>query len=161
MRLDSIDIELIREMLRDSRQSLKKLAKRLGMPTSSTHDRVKRLARNGVIKRFTLELDCRKIGLDITILTLVKVKGPQILEVESKLRDHPNIVALYDITGEFDMALIAKFRDMREADKFIKSLLKEPGIERTVTSVVLNVVKESYCPETLPKSVEGSQGNEW
>ena len=150
MDLDNIDMRIVSEMLSNSRESLRSIARKLGIPTSSTHDRVKRLARAGLIRRFTLELDPVKLGLNITVLVLMRVRGPYIVEVEKSIAGHPNIVAIYDITGEYDVAVVAKFPSMSEVNGFIKGLLKNPMIERTVTSVVLNTVKESYCPRELP-----------
>ncbi|HTX60702.1 MAG TPA: Lrp/AsnC ligand binding domain-containing protein, partial [Methanobacterium sp.] len=48
----------------------------------------------------------------------------------------------YDVTGEFDAILVTRFKDTKELDAFIKTLLKEPDVQRTYTQTVLNIVKE-------------------
>ena len=53
-----------------------------------------------------------------------------------------NVVGIYDVTGEYDAFLIAKFRNTNELNAFIKELLKDPIIERTYTQTVLDVIKE-------------------
>ena len=53
-----------------------------------------------------------------------------------------NVVGIYDVTGEYDAFLIAKFRNTSELNLFIKELLKDPIIERTYTQTVLDVIKE-------------------
>ncbi len=151
-KMDDLDVKIIRELLKDSRKSLRSVAKELGTPTSTIHERVKRLVRLGVIRRFTAELDPRALGLDITALILVSVDGAYISEVEKILSTYDQVVAVYDITGEFDVALIAKFRDMDELNNFIKTILKIPHIRRTVTSVVFNVVKERLCMDSMPSA---------
>ena len=156
--MDDTDRVLIAELLSDSKRSIRSIARKLGISTSTAHDRIRRLEKRGIIRRFTLELDPAKLGLTITVLVLIRVKGPYIVEVERKLAGNPNIIALYDITGEYDVALIAKFASMQEVDRFIKNLLKDPAIERTVTSVVLNTVKERYCPDLLPAFYYEPQG---
>ena len=57
---------------------------------------------------------------------------------------HKNVLAVYDVTGEFDAMLIAKFKDTTELDSFIKDLLREPGVQRTYTQTVLNIVTEDH-----------------
>jgi DNA-binding Lrp family transcriptional regulator len=49
---------------------------------------------------------------------------------------------VYDITGEFDVAVAARFKTREKLNKFIKSILTIQHVKRTVTNVVLNVVKE-------------------
>ena len=52
------------------------------------------------------------------------------------------MLCVYDVTGEFDAILIARFKDTQELDQFVKGLLKEPDVQRTYTQTVLNIVKE-------------------
>jgi DNA-binding Lrp family transcriptional regulator len=149
MTSSDIDIEILKSLSTNSRESLRKIAKRIGVPTSTVHERVKRLLKNKLIKRFTTEIDPNIVGLEITALIMMSVDGQHILEVEDSVSRHPCVIAAYDITGDFDVAVIAKFRNMRELNDFIKNLLKNPYVKRTVTNVVLNVVKEEYCPNNI------------
>jgi DNA-binding Lrp family transcriptional regulator len=55
-----------------------------------------------------------------------------------------NVVSVYDITGDFDIAVIARFKDRDSLNQFIKRLLGLSYVKRTVTNVVLNVVKEDF-----------------
>ncbi|MDT7889099.1 MAG: Lrp/AsnC family transcriptional regulator [Desulfurococcales archaeon] len=143
--LDELDIRILERLLKDSRKSLRSIAKELGTPTSTVHERVKRLVKIGIIKRFTAELDTKILGMDVTALILISVEGAYITEVERALSSYEQVVAVYDITGEFDVAVIAKFRSIDELNNFIKNVLKIPHVKRTVTSVVFNVVKEKLC----------------
>ena len=49
---------------------------------------------------------------------------------------------MYDVTGEFDAIIVARFKDTSELDEFVKNLLKEPDVQRTYTQTVLNILKE-------------------
>ncbi len=146
--LDELDIMILERLLKDSRKSLRSIAKEIGTPTSTVHERVRRLVKMGVIKRFTAELDTKVLGMDVTALILVSVEGAYITEVEKALSAFEQVMAVYDITGEFDVAVIAKFRSVDELNNFIKAVLKMPHVKRTVTSVVFNVVKEKLCIDT-------------
>jgi Transcriptional regulators len=146
--LDELDIMILERLLKDSRKSLRSIAKEIGTPTSTVHERVRRLVKMGVIKRFTAELDTKVLGMDVTALILVSVEGAYITEVEKALSAFEQVIAVYDITGEFDVAVIAKFRSIDELNSFIKAVLKMPHVKRTVTSVVFNVVKEKLCIDT-------------
>ena len=66
------------------------------------------------------------------------------MNVENEVSKIDNVVSVYDITGDFDIAVIARFRDRSGLNDFIKRLLAMPYVKRTVTNVVLNVVKEDF-----------------
>ena len=53
-----------------------------------------------------------------------------------------NLLAVYDVTGQFDGIIIAKFKNTFELNKFIKLLLQEDNVTKTYTQTVLNIVKE-------------------
>jgi Lrp/AsnC family transcriptional regulator for asnA, asnC and gidA len=146
--LDELDVLILERLLKDSRKSLRSIAKEIGTPTSTVHERVRRLVKMGVIRRFTAELDTKVLGMDVTALILVSVEGAYITEVEKALSAFEQVIAVYDITGEFDVAVIAKFRSIDELNNFIKAVLKMPHVKRTVTSIAFNVVKEKLCIDT-------------
>ncbi|MEM0111783.1 MAG: Lrp/AsnC ligand binding domain-containing protein [Candidatus Bathyarchaeia archaeon] len=75
---------------------------------------------------------------------LVQAEGAHLVDVENEIAKIDNVVAVYDITGDFDIAVIARFKDRFELNSFVKKLLSMPYVKRTVTNVVLNVVKEDF-----------------
>ena len=54
------------------------------------------------------------------------------------------MVSVYDITGEKDIVVVAKFKTRTELNRFIKTVLSVEFIERTNTHIVLNTVKEDF-----------------
>ncbi len=141
--LDDIDLKIVDELRRNSRLGVRELARRVGKSPSTVLSRLRRLERLGIIKKYTVILDYRALGYEITALTLLQVDGAHIEELESKLATEPNVRAVYDITGEYDVAIISMFRSVSELDKFIKKILKLPYIKRSVTSIVFRIVKDS------------------
>ncbi len=139
---DEIDLRLLRLLAENSRASLRELAKSLGVAVSTVHARLQRLVREGLIKRFTIIPDFERLGYPITAVILVSVEGGAIEEVAKLLSREARLVAVYDITGDYDLVVIGKFRSMDELNIFLKRLNKIPAIRRTVTSVVLKVFKE-------------------
>lgn len=147
VQLDAIDRELLRILRNNSRTKLREISRILNKPLSTIHDRVKRLEKRGIIKKYTIKIDYRLLGYQIRALILASVEGAHILDVENEIARNPNVVALYDITGQYDVAIIALFKTIEELDAFVKSLLKNPYIKHTTTSIVFRTVKEDY---TLP-----------
>ena len=97
---------------------------------------------NEIIKGYIPLLDHGKLGYDLTVLILIQVEGEHLTKVEKMLATPSEVLAVYDITGEFDVAVVARFKNTKSMNAFIKNTLKIPYIRRTVTNVVLNIVKE-------------------
>ncbi|ABP96096.1 MULTISPECIES: Lrp/AsnC family transcriptional regulator [Metallosphaera] len=140
--LDTVDRRLLIELLRDSRVSLRRLSEEMSVSPATLHNRLTRLVQEGVIKGFTALVDYTKLGYSLSAIIMVKVNGKYLVEFEKEIANTDNIVAVYDVVGEYDVVLIAKFRSVEDLDVFLKQLLKNNKVERTYTSIVLNAVKE-------------------
>ncbi|AWR99760.1 Lrp/AsnC family transcriptional regulator [Metallosphaera hakonensis] len=140
--LDTIDRRLLIELLRDSRVSLRRLSEEMNVSPATLHNRLTKLVQEGVIRGFTALVDYTKLGYSLSAIIMVKVSGKYLVEFEKEIANTDNIVAVYDVVGEYDVVLIAKFRSVEELDAFLKQLLKNSKVERTYTSIVLNSVKE-------------------
>jgi macrodomain Ter protein organizer (MatP/YcbG family) len=53
------------------------------------------------------------------------------------------VFAVYDITGDYDVAIVTRFKDRSGLNDFVKSLLAAPHVKRTVTNLALNIIKEN------------------
>jgi DNA-binding Lrp family transcriptional regulator len=143
-KLESFDREIIQALQKDARASYRDIARKIGIAVGTVHSRIKKLEENGVIRGFSVDLDYSKIGFDLTSLILLQAKGKHLREVENRLARLSNVCLVYDVTGDFDVAVVAKFKGTEEMDRFIKQVLTIDSVERTVTSIVLNRVKENF-----------------
>jgi len=141
-KLDDVDLRIINLLQEDSRLSYNKIARKLGISVGTAYNRIKSLEERGVVKGYTVLVDMAKVGYNLTALILIQAEGKHLLDVENEIAKMNNVVSVYDITGDFDIAVIARFKDRDSLNQFIKSLLGLPYVKRTVTNVVLNVVKE-------------------
>jgi Lrp/AsnC family transcriptional regulator for asnA, asnC and gidA len=103
---------------------------------------VKSLEKKGIINGYTVTLDSSKLGYSLTVIIMIQAEGSFLADVENEISKNANIVAVYDITGDYDAVALAKFKDRASLNAFIKNLLTLPHIKRTVTHIVLNVIKE-------------------
>jgi DNA-binding Lrp family transcriptional regulator len=147
--LDDIDLRIISLLQEDSRLSYNKIASKLGISVGTAYNRIKNLERKGILKRYTVLVDVAKAGYNLTAIILIQAEGKHLIDVENEIAKMNNVVSVYDITGDFDIAVIAKFKDRDGLNRFIKSLLGLPYVKRTVTNVVLNVVKEDFMLKIL------------
>lgn len=110
----------------------------------TAYNHIKNLEATGVLKGYMIALDSIKLGFGLTAIIMMQVQGGHLAEVEQEIAKNGNVIAVYDITGEYDAAIVTKFKDGSGLNDFVKSLLATPYIKRTVTNVALEVVKEEY-----------------
>lgn len=145
-KIDGLDLGIIHELMRDSRKSFRDIAKKLGVAEGTIYNRVNKLRDGGVIKGFVLDLDYAKMGYDLTVLVGATLEGERDELVDALRKEH-NITAIYDVTGEYDAIIVARFRDPNEVNSFIKRLHEVRGVKRTNTMLVLDVLKEEQLME--------------
>jgi Lrp/AsnC family transcriptional regulator for asnA, asnC and gidA len=143
-KIDDIDFRILNLLQKDCRLSFNKIAGKLGISVGTAFNHVKSLEKKGIIKGYTAIVDSGKLGYSLTAIIMIQAEGTHLTEIESEIAKTANVVAVYDITGDYDAAVIAKFRDRTSLSVFIKSLLAVPHIKRTVTNVALNVIKEDH-----------------
>jgi len=143
IKLDEVDLEIIKRLALTGREGIRELARSLGKSPSTIVFRIRRLEEVGIIKGFTTLIDYRKLGYQINALTLIQVDGAYIEKVEEMLAKEKNVRAVYDITGEYDIAIITTFKSIDDLDRFIKRLIKIPYVKRSMTSIAFRIVKET------------------
>jgi len=144
MKIDDLDIKIIRLLRVDARQSFRDIADQLGVSEGTVYNRVNKLREGEVIKGFIADIDYAKLGLDLIAIIGVTVKGGHLQKIEEKIAAEGNVTAVYDVTGEYDALVIAKFRDRSELNSLVKKLTSMDAVDRTYTMVSLNVVKEAH-----------------
>jgi len=144
MLLDEIDVKILKILTADSRLSSRQIAKQCNVSIGTVLSRMKKMENEGVVKAYTALLDHEKLGYELTVVTEITVSKGRLLEIESEIARLPNVCCVYDLTGQADAAIIAKFKTREELSKFAKHILSLPNVERTNTHVVLTTVKEDF-----------------
>jgi DNA-binding Lrp family transcriptional regulator len=131
-------------ILSDGRASYRDIHSALDVSTSTVAARVSRLERDGLVRGYTGIIDFEKLGYEITAVTEILVSKGKLLEMEREIAKLPGVCAVYDVTGEIDGIVVAKFKDREELSRFTKGLLTMPFVDRANTHVVLTTVKEDF-----------------
>lgn len=142
--IEDIDLRILSLLQDDCRLSFNKIAKKLGISVGTAFNHVKKLEKRGIINDYTVLLDFAKLGYILTVIVMIQAEGRFLADVENEISKSANIIAVYDITGGYDTIVIAKFKDRTSLNTFIKNLLSLPHVKRTVTHLVLNVIREGF-----------------
>lgn len=140
--IDDLDQRIVRALNQNARKSFRDVAKDVGTSVTAVINRVKKLEDAEFIRGYIPLVDPEYFGLNLTAIIAIRISKGKLLETQNQIAKDARIVAVYDITGEWDSMLIGYFKDRRDLDDFIKELLSLENVDRTVTHIVLNVVKE-------------------
>ena len=141
--LDNLDRRIINEMSESSQGSYRQIAKRLGIHPTTLIQRVKSLEERGIIKGYRATLDLQKVGFEFMAMVHMDVEG-DLIEVQSVIKGMPSVVAVYDVTGEWDSITMLACNSRDELSRAVKQLLQVPGVKKTNTYMILNVIKDPF-----------------
>ncbi len=139
MDIDKKDFSIIDVLKENSRLSIRDVAKATKLRPSTVHQRMLRLKEKGVIQRFTLKLDNKAVGEGFIVFMLIKTKPSAILD---KIVNNKHVKEFFGVTGEYDLLLKLKFKDVDEFNDFVIKFRKEQAIQTTLTMVVTADIKE-------------------
>ena len=142
MELENTDKKILNIIVENSRLSLRQIAKKANVSAATVMHHIKKLEKDGVIKKYTAKLDYEKAGYDVDVMIEIRISKGKLFEVERKIASHPNVFAVYDITGAFDSLVLARFPTRRQMDNFLKKLQTYEFVERTETRLILRTMKE-------------------
>lgn len=152
-KIDRLDVEILIELQKDARKSLREIAEKLDVAEGTVYNRINKLKKIGIIQKFIPIIDHSKLGFDLTAIIGISAEGRHLVEIEKIIAQEPNVTAVYDVTGEFDIITVAKFKTRDDLNEFVKKLGGMKHVKRTYTMLVLNVVKETHGIE-MEKLIE-------
>ncbi|WP_445236891.1 MULTISPECIES: HTH-type transcriptional regulator Lrp [Haloferax] len=143
MTYENLDAKLINALLGDGRASLRSLAEELDVSVTTVSNHLRDLEDEGVIEGYTPRVNYDALGYDVTAVIQLKVEGSALPEITERLRAEKQMISVYEVTGDYDIIAIGKFRDTDGMNTQIKKLLTDTDIRESNTSVVLNAVTEN------------------
>lgn len=146
--IDATDLQLLSILHENSSFTTKELAKKVNLSASPVFERVKRLERNGYIKKYIAILDAEKLNQGFTVFCNIKLKqhdrgiGNKFVEDIMKIAE---VTECYNISGDFDFILKVSVRDMKHYQDFVFNKLGSvDSIGSTHSMFVMAEIKNTY-----------------
>ncbi|KVT50676.1 Lrp/AsnC family transcriptional regulator [Burkholderia ubonensis] len=143
--LDAFDRKLLMEVQRDAQTPQNELGARVNLSTAAVNRRLRRLAEDGVIERYTAIVAPEKVGYALTIVVNVEMESEQIDQIDAMKRTFercPQVQQCYYVTGEWDFVLILTVRDMVQYNALTRQLFfSNNNVKRFKTLVSMGRVK--------------------
>ncbi|MBU2477374.1 Lrp/AsnC family transcriptional regulator [Candidatus Micrarchaeota archaeon] len=139
--------EQILELLRDnSRLSSREISRKTGIPLTTVHNRIKKMEEEGIIEKYSVEVNHEKLGLSLCGYVLCSIAHSikkEVLwnELAEKIRKLGFVESVDVITGEMDLMIKLRAKNIQQLNKILmKDLRAIEGINDTTTMVVLEEV---------------------
>ncbi len=146
VQLDEIDLHIIELLSKNGKLGNKEVSVAIGLSITPTFERIKRLERKGIIKKYVAVIDKKKIGKGLKVFCQISLKShsAEIIEgFENAIVHIKEVSACYHIAGDFDYSLFIEVSDMEEYQIFLKkSLANIPNISNVQTAFVMNTLKD-------------------
>lgn len=141
MEIDNKDKKIIEILKQDSRAPIREIANQTKIRPSTIHQRIQKLIENKVIEKFTIKLDNKAVGENFIVFMLVK--GSTTEYINNKILNNNHVKEVFGITGEYDLLIKLKFKDIEDFHKFVLNFRKEiKEIQSTLTMIVTTNLKE-------------------
>jgi Lrp/AsnC family leucine-responsive transcriptional regulator len=154
--LDRYDRILLKTLQENGRASNVELSDKANLSPPQCYRRVRRLESDGIIRGYTAQVAPSAIGLDVVAfvsLTLDREQFKQVRQVEQAIRQFPEILECYAISGDFDYLLKVVATDLKSFSNFLTDrLMQVPGVSGVRSMVCLEEIKP---PGALPLNHAG------
>lgn len=138
MKIDEIDVRILRELQADSRISIRELSKRVNLSPPSVTERVKRLEEHHIIEGYTIRLNKKGLGFAIDCIIEVTMRDGQYEKFKSFIKDYPYSEWCYRIAGAACFIVKLSVPALEDIEQFINFV---SSYALTETSIVFSEVE--------------------
>jgi len=133
--MDNTDAEIIKILKSNGRATYGDIGKRVSLSEGAVRKRIKALVDSGVIRQFTVKVGLTEGAEAITLLS-IKPSLPT-SEVSKILKKIPNVETVYEITGQYDIAVIVTGLNVAEVNECVEKIRRVDGVANTNTMIIL------------------------
>ena len=143
--MDKIDLKILQNLQNDGRASAQQLSEKVGLSTAPVWRRVKALEADGTIEGYYAKVNRNKVGLHGCMFTQISLERHSTEVVDNfvrLVRDTPEILECYAVTGDADFLLKVLVESPEAYDDFLhRFLFNLPGVRQSRTIVALREIK--------------------
>jgi Lrp/AsnC family transcriptional regulator, leucine-responsive regulatory protein len=154
--MKAIELKVLNQLRRNSRQSLASISLKARMPASTVFKVVRRLEKKGVVKRYASCPDYAMLGFAIRVMIALKADDRNALK--EFLMAEPCVNNVVKVSGEHEFLVEVLFEGMLGMDEFLEKLSALSGVQKRVWHVVDELKKEEFLPEPVLSKASGNRG---
>ena len=144
--VDEKDLAILMELRLDSRRSTNQIAKALGIPRATVHERIKKMTQRGVIRGFTVMLDYAQLSMPVTAFILVSFLPTSSVsqrDLADRISHLEGVFGVHLISGQYDILVKVRGESMEGIGSLVIDKIRAmEGVGGTLTNVSFSTVKD-------------------
>lgn len=143
--MDTMDYKILKCLKANARNKASDISKEIHLSVSAVLERIRKMEKNNIIKNYTIIVDQKKLGNDMSALMEVSLEHPKFYEsFTTAIKRNSNIVSCYYLTGDFDFMLKIFCRSSDHLERIHREIKSIEGVSSTKTHFVLKDVKNVF-----------------
>ena len=143
--MDSIDVQIINILQKNSRTSIKQISEEVMLSAPSVKERINKMISSGLIREFTTVLEPKKLGKNLTAFMFLTLKRPDENHKFLEFIERENeILACHYLTGDFDYMLQIVTTNSQRLEEVLSRIKRTQEVARTRTIIALSTGKEKH-----------------
>jgi len=143
--MDDIDKKILRILKNNARMPYLTIGKQINLSTSAVMERVRKLARDGVIRQYTAIISGKAFEKELTALMFISLESPEHNdEFLGFVNNESDILECHYITGNYDYHLKIVTKNPETLEHLLNKIKSQTGVVKTFTNIVLNTSKNEY-----------------
>jgi len=139
--LDKFDNKILGLLNENARESYAEIGRKIGLSASSVRERIQRLTDNGVIKKYTIDLDQSRLGHDLEAFVLIKLFTGKLKPFIVIVNQVKGVEKSYRVTGNQNVLMKVALKDHKQLQEFLDKIM---AFGDTTTYLVLSEITDPF-----------------
>lgn len=151
--IDRINLDILRCLRANARSKASDISQKVNLSVSAVIERIRRMESAGIIRQYTVVIDPKEVGNDLTALMEISLEHPKYYDdLVEMIRQHPNVAECHYLTGEFDFLLKIITDSSDSLEQIHRTIKSIAGVSATKTHFVLKTIKDEVA--NVPEHAE-------
>jgi len=143
--MDNLDIKILKLLQQNSRITASEISSKINLSVPAVGDRLKKLDASGIIEKYTVILNAKKMNKNLMIIMFVSLECPKYTDpFINIIQLDDEIVECHYLAGDFDYALKIITESTESLERILNKIKNIPGVQKTKTNVSLSTIKNIH-----------------
>ena len=143
--MDNLDIKILKLLQQNARITASEISSKINLSVPAVGDRLKKLDASGIIEKYTVILNAKKMNKHLMIIMFVSLENPKFTDpFINIIQLDDEIVECHYIAGDFDYALKIITESTESLERLLNKIKNIPGVQKTKTNVSLSTIKNIH-----------------
>ncbi|MBV7276243.1 Lrp/AsnC family transcriptional regulator [Clostridium thailandense] len=143
--MDSLDIKILKLLQNNARITASDISSKINLSVPAVSDRLRKLDASGVIEKYTIIINAKKLNRDLTVIMFISLESPKYInKFLDSIQKEDEILECHYLAGDYDYALKIVTENTETLEKILNRIKSLNGVVKTKTTISLSTIKNNY-----------------